>query len=79
MADPTHTHGDDAPRIVPTTDEPEWAHVYARTPRGHYEAVADHHLPCGRSEGTSFRMPDGSIRHICRPCVTEAARARQEA
>lgn len=63
--------------VVATKDEPDWAHIWDRTPDGRFQAVADFHLPCGRPHGLTICLGDGSRRHHCLACATDEA-TRQE-
>jgi len=78
MDEPDTTPERRRPEIIPQPGEPEWAHVWAETPDGKWQPIADLHLPCRSVSGFTFTMPDGTVRHICRECLAKEADTEKE-
>lgn len=66
------------PELIPIEHEPGWAHVWATTPDGQYQPIADFHLDCGRAKAFTQVLPDGMTRHVCRACAIDAATGKRE-
>lgn len=66
------------PRLIAHEGEPEWAHVWAVTPDGVYQPIADYHRPCRSVTGFTQTMPDGALRHVCRECLAREAEKNEE-
>ena len=78
MDEPTTKPERRPPEIIPQPDEPDWAHVWAETPDGKWQPIADLHGPCGSITGFTLTMPDGSVRHVCRQCLAAEASKPKE-
>jgi hypothetical protein len=59
--------------IIQHEDELGWGHVFARTPDGQVQPMADLHLPCGSTSCFTQTQPDGTTRHVCRDCMRDVA------
>jgi len=65
------------PEIIRSTEEPEWAHVWADMPGQGWRPVADLHLPCNSVTGISINTGAEGVRHLCRECLRDEAQSKE--